>query len=83
MCTLREIRMKVIRMIMRVTCHHEVCGTCSQEEGSLQCPPFNLPILLEQKMGGLKIIGLFETEVYFLCSLGHVASGSEERGEHL
>ena len=23
-------------MIMRATCHHEVCGTCSQEEGSLQ-----------------------------------------------
>ena len=22
-------------MIMRATCHHEVCDTCSQEEGSL------------------------------------------------
>ena len=30
----------VIRMIMRATCHHEMRGTCSQEEGSLQCPPF-------------------------------------------
>ena len=33
MCTLRKIRMRVIRMIMRVTCYHEVCGMCSQEEG--------------------------------------------------
>ena len=23
-------------MVMRATCHHEVRGTCSQEEGSLQ-----------------------------------------------
>ena len=30
------IRIGVIRMIMRATCYHEVCGTCSQEEGSLQ-----------------------------------------------
>ena len=34
------IRIGVIWMIMRVTCYYEVCGTCSQEEGSLQCPPF-------------------------------------------
>ena len=34
-CTFREIRMRVIRMIMRVTCYHEMCDTCSQEEGSL------------------------------------------------
>ena len=27
-------------MIMRATCHDEVCGTCSQEEGSLQEPYF-------------------------------------------
>ena len=30
------IRMGVIRMVMRATCHYEVCDTCSQEEGSLQ-----------------------------------------------
>ena len=34
------------------------------------------------KMSGLKIIA-FETEVTFLRSLGHVASGGEERGEYL
>ena len=34
--TLMEIRMRVIRMIMRATCHNEVCGTCYHEEGSLQ-----------------------------------------------
>ncbi|XP_010653205.1 uncharacterized protein LOC104879974 [Vitis vinifera] len=27
--------MRVIRMVARATCHHEVRGTCSQEEGSL------------------------------------------------
>ena len=27
--------MRVIQMIMHATCQHEVCGTCSQEEGSL------------------------------------------------
>ena len=26
-------------MEMRASCHHEVCGTCSQEEGSLQKLP--------------------------------------------
>ena len=26
----------VIRLVMSVMCHHEVRGTCSQEEGSLQ-----------------------------------------------
>ena len=34
------IRMGVIRMIMRAMCPHEMRGTCSQEEGSLQCPLF-------------------------------------------
>ncbi|RVX22444.1 hypothetical protein CK203_012643 [Vitis vinifera] len=37
-CTLREIQ-----MIMRATCHHEVCGTCSQEEGSLHNPHIQKP----------------------------------------
>ena len=37
-CTLREIQ-----MIMRATCHHEVCGTCSQEEGSLHNPHIKKP----------------------------------------
>ena len=30
------IRMRVIRMVMRATCHYEVRDTCSQEEGSLR-----------------------------------------------
>ena len=30
------IRTGVIWMVMRAMCHHEVRGTCSQEEGSLQ-----------------------------------------------
>ena len=34
------IRMGVIRMVMRATCHHEMRDMCSQEEGSLQCPSF-------------------------------------------
>ena len=40
------IRMGLIQMIMRGTCHHEVRGTCSQEEGSLQLPlgVFFLPV---------------------------------------
>ena len=51
--------------------------------GPYNAPLFNLPILPEQKMCGLKIIGFFETAFYFLRSLGHVASGGEEREGHL
>ncbi|RVW31176.1 putative disease resistance protein [Vitis vinifera] len=35
----RKIRMRMLRMIMCATCHHKVCGTCYQEEGSLQKLP--------------------------------------------
>ena len=48
--------------------------------------PYNAPFLTCRfclsRMGELKII-VFETEVTFLRSLGHVASGGKERGEHL
>ena len=55
-------------MIMRVPCHHEVCGTCSQEEGSLQCPPFLTCLFCpREKMGGLKNNWFFETEVTFFA----------------
>ena len=47
--------------------------------------PYNAPFLTCRfclsRMGELKII-VFETEVTFLRSLGHVASGGEERDEH-
>ncbi|RVW12048.1 hypothetical protein CK203_087280 [Vitis vinifera] len=36
-CPLGEVRMELLRIAMRATCY--------QGEGSLQCPPFNLPIL--------------------------------------
>ena len=36
-----------------------------RRRGPYNAPLFNLPILLEQKMGGLKIIGFFETESTF------------------
>ena len=58
-----------------------MCATCHQGEGSLQCPPFNLPILLRQN-GRVKMI-VFETEIYFFRSLGHVVSEGEEEEEHL
>ena len=47
--------------------------------------PYNAPFLTcrfcVSRMGGLEII-VFETEVTFLRSLGHVASEGEERDEH-
>ena len=44
--------------------------------------PFLTCLFDLSKMGWLKII-VFESEVTFLRSLGHVASGSKEREEHL
>ena len=40
-------------------------------------PSFLTCLFCPSKMGRLKIIGLFETEIYFLRSLGHVASGAK------
>ncbi|RVW63674.1 hypothetical protein CK203_060779 [Vitis vinifera] len=34
-----ERRVTCIRMVIRASCHHEVRGTCSQEEGSLHPGP--------------------------------------------
>ena len=45
-------------------------------------PPFLTCRFCLSRMGGLKII-IFEIEVTFLRSLGHVASVGEEREEHL
>ena len=53
-----------------------------RERGPYNAPLFNLPILPEQN-GRVKNNLFFETEVTFLRSLGHMASGGEERGEHL
>ena len=48
--------------------------------------PYNAPLLTcpfcSGKMGWLKMI-VFETEIYFFRSLGHVVSGGEEKEEHL
>ena len=49
--------------------------------------PYNAPFLTclfcMSKNGWVKNNWFFETKVYYLRSLGHVASGGEERGEHL
>ena len=45
-------------------------------------PPFLTCRFCLSIMGGLKKIIVFETEVTFLRSLGHVASGGEKREEH-
>ena len=50
--------------------------------GPYNAPLFNLPILPEQN-GRVKNNWFFETKVYFLRSLGHVASGGEEAEKHL
>ena len=65
--------MELIRISKRDTCH--------QGEWSLQCLPFNLPILPRQN-GWVKMI-VFETEAYFFRSLGHVARGGEESEKNL
>ena len=54
----------------------------SSGEGVPTMPPFLTCRFCLSRMSGLKII-VFETEVTFLLSLGHVVSGGEEREEHL
>ena len=57
---LRGIRMMMVRLITRATCHCEMRATCFSEGGVPTLPPF-LTCLFCQKMGGLKkITGFFE-----------------------
>ena len=67
------VRMELLQIAMHATCH--------QEEGSLQCPPFNLPILPGQN-GRVKN-DCFLNLGYFLRSLGYVVRGGEKEEEHL
>ena len=58
----RRIRMVVVRMMMRATCHCEVRATWFPEGGVPTLPPF-LTCLFCQKMGGLKkITGFLKVE---------------------
>ena len=79
--------MRVTRITMRdckmsAMCHCKMRATCLGGKGPYNAPLFNLPILPEQN-GRVKNNWAFETEVYFLRSLGHVASGGEEREENI
>ena len=70
MCVLKEIWMMAILLIMRATCHCEMRATCLLEGGVPTMPPFLTCLFCpSKKMGGLKIIGFFETEVVF-CLVG-------------
>ena len=46
-------------------------------------PPFLTCLFCLSKNERVKNNWFFETEFYFLRSLGHVANGGEEREEHL
>ena len=56
----------VIRMVCVLRVTMRCVARVLRRRGPYNAPLFNLPILLEQKMGGLKIIDFFETEVVFL-----------------
>ena len=64
-------------------CHVSLGDVCHVWGGVLTMPPFLTCLFFLSKNGRVKNNWFFETEVYFLRSLGHVASGGEERGEHL
>ena len=49
----RGIRMVVVRMMMRATCHREMCVTCFPEGGVPTLPPF-LTCLFCPKNGRVK-----------------------------
>ena len=67
----------------RNVCHVSPGSVChvSSGGGVLTMAPFLTWLFCLSRMGGLKII-VFESEVTFLRSLGHVASGGEEREEY-
>ena len=59
----------IIRMVYMLRVTMRCVARVLRRRGPYNAPLFNLPILPEQKMGGLKIIGFFETEVIF-CLVG-------------
>ena len=65
--------MELLRIAMRAMCY--------QGKGSLQCPPFNLPILPGQNRRVKN--DYFFNLGYFLRSLGHVVRGGEKEEGHL
>ena len=66
-------------------CHTSIGDVCHVVSGGgvPTMPPFLTCSFCPRKNGWVKNNWFFETEIYFLGSLGHVASGGEERGEHL
>ena len=69
----------------RNVCHVSSVNVCHTSSGGgvPTMPPFLTYRFCLSRMGELKIICFFETEVTFLRSMGHVASWGEERVEHL
>ena len=52
-------------------------------KGPYNAPLFNLPILPEQKMGGLKIIGFLKLMLFFALIGPRGERRRRERGRHL
>ena len=89
--SLRKVRIGEVRHVFswgnpdRNACHVSLGDVhhASLGGGVPTMPPFLTYRFCLSRMGELKIICFFETEVTFLRSMGHVASWGEERVEHL
>ena len=58
----RGIRMVVVRMMMRATCHCEVRATCFPEGGVPTLPPFLTCLFCPKNGRGKKITGFLKFE---------------------